>query len=1307
MKYKWLFGVGFFFTAMLAACGGGGPSTPSTPSTPESVPSPSSNEDGESEEHVHTFKSYWSHDSEYHWHSATCGHDVVADKEPHTYSEWVVEIEPTESSTGFRRKYCTVCNREIAEEMPPLEHIHTPGDPIQKYREEPECEDDGYYYEYVYCTTCEEEISKERIIIPALGHDFGNPIYEWNDQHTSCSASKVCTRDNYVERESNVRSTYQIITEPSVEADGLGRYTVTFNNSAFGTVTYDVVLPQLQMFKYSLNEDEKSYSVGVGDVELTGEVVIPSSYNDLPVTAINRSSSGFYGCDEITSVVLPDTIVEIKDDAFCGCSALESINIPDGVKTIGEDAFSRCSSLKSISVPDTVTFIGLSAFRSCSSLESITIPFVGNGVDTEDNHFFSYIFGSYRYDNLNYVPKSLKTITILEGCTEIGEGAFYYLDKIETINLPSTITSIGEKAFYRSGIKTINLPSNLKSISNYAFYGTPLTSITIPDGVTSIGNEAFRRCESLASAILPNGLKIIGSSAFYQCPTLSSVSLPDSLVSIGEKAFGYCPINNVELGPNLLSIGKEAFSYCSLSSINIPSSVTYIGEGAFSNCSYLTAINYHGTISDWLSMEKGGPLSKVHLFLNGDDSETKAVVIPESVTSLGAYAFSGCDSITSISIPESVTSIIGTAFYGDSNNFVGCKSLQYNVKGTAYYLGNSEKPYLWLIKTSSIFSTESLTIEDGCVGIYDKALYGNSHLKSVKIPNTLKIIGDRAFEKCTSLEYITIPDSVTYIGYGAFSDCVFLYSITVPFIGDGTSEHQYMAYIFGASNKVYVNNVVPSALHEIYLSEKCTSIPKDAFVGCTNLTYIGIRDTISYIDPDVFKNISKLTYTTTTYGKYLGNSKNPYVVLVSGINNGPDAQIEDGCRYIFDSAFKDCNNITSITIPGTVKNISVGAFSGCTNLASVVIGDGVETIGDSAFNGCTSLASISIPDSIVSISSSAFNSCAALQFTEYENALYLGNDDNPYVVLFKAKDHSITSCTVHSDCRIIYHYAFRECTELLEVNYGDSVIAIGDYAFAYCQKILSWKLPDSLVYLGHNVFDNTRLGGYATTYDDAFYFGSDDNPYMVLYKGKNTKSTVQIHEDCKFIYDGAFADCTNYTSITIPSTVIAIGNSLFKNCTSLKIVVLPDTITTIPSETFYGCTALKSFTISENVTEIGKSAFLGAGIKSIVLPDGIKTINESTFEVCQSLESIVIPNSVYVINNRAFLSCTSLKEVTIGSNVAKIGQHGFAFCGALEKIYFLGHAAEWEKVACGQLWISGSPVHHATCMGGNQSSHGF
>ena len=258
--------------------------------------------------------------------------------------------------------------------------------------------------------------------------------------------------------------------------------------------------------------------------------------------------------------------------------------------------------------------------------------------------------------------------------------------------------------------------------------------------VTSIGDDAFNRCSSLTSIEIPNSVTSIGNRAFYYCTSLKSIQIPNSVTSIGDDAFCCTGLTSIEIPNSVRSIGDRAFSGCtSLKSIQIPNSVTSIGNRAFYYCSSLTSIVVDAGNTKYDS--RNGCNAIIETASNTLIAGCQNTIIPNSVTSIGEWAFNGRTSLTGIEIPNSVT-------------WIGYAAFEYCSSLASIEIGNS------------------------VTSIGEYAFADCSSLTSIVIPNSVTSIGDDAFNSCTSLASIEIGNSVTSIGNFAFFGCDCLTKIT-------------------------------------------------------------------------------------------------------------------------------------------------------------------------------------------------------------------------------------------------------------------------------------------------------------------------------------------------------------------------------------------------------------------------------------------------------------------------------------------------------------------------------------------------
>lgn len=399
---------------------------------------------------------------------------------------------------------------------------------------------------------------------------------------------------------------------------------------------------------YSL--DQATRTATVCPKKYVGDIVIPATvaYDAISYRVTNIGAHAFWGCVKLTSITIPSKLISIGRYAFA-FSRLISITIPDSVTSIGESAFSNCENLASVIISNSVISIGEGAF-SDSGLTSIVVPDsvanIGEGAFGGCDNLTQIVVeqGNPTYDSRNNCNAIIETATntLIAGC--------------KSSIIPNGVTCIWGNAFgWCEDLASIDIPNSVTSIGDDAFCGTGLTSIIIPDSVTGIGDGAFSYCTNLASITIPNSVISIGESAFDTC-ALTSIVIPDSVTSIGEGAFGGCNnLRQITVAPwnptydsrnNCNAIIETATNTLIAGCQNtiIPNGVTSIGDSAFSNCENLTSIIIPtGVISIGEGAFYGCGLT--------------SIIIPDGVTSIGELAFEDCESLISITLPASIEEI--------------------------------------------------------------------------------------------------------------------------------------------------------------------------------------------------------------------------------------------------------------------------------------------------------------------------------------------------------------------------------------------------------------------------------------------------------------------------------------------------------------------------------------------------------------------------------------------------------------------------------------------------------------------------
>lgn len=379
--------------------------------------------------------------------------------------------------------------------------------------------------------------------------------------------------------------------------------------------------------------------------------------------------------------------------------------------------------------------------------------------------------------------------------------------------------------------------------------------------------------------------------------------------------------------------------------------------------------------------------------------------------------------------------------------------------------------------------------------------------------------------------------------------------------------------------------------------------------------------------------------------------------------------IPDGVTSIGDYAFSGCTGLTGIIIPGNVTSINNSVFFGCTGFTSIIIPGNVTSIGSYAFSGCNGLTSVTIPDSVTSIDYQAFYGCSELvkiDFTGNAACGWCAIDGIEWLMRYGAAN------------KVIYINNY----ELTTLIIPDGVASIGVDAFYNCSGLTSITIPDSVTFIGLGAFDGcTGLTSITVTKNNSVCASQDG----ILYNKARTnivhipyalKGDVIIPDGVTSIVSDAFKDRSGLTSITIPDSVTSIGSAAFSGCNSLEGMMLP-----FVNSLFGYIFGTNSYIGGTETRQMSNSSYyityyVPTSLRSVVVTGG--NISYGAFSFCSRLTSITIGNDVSYIDKNAFYMCDSLESVIIGNGVTSISDWAFYGCDSLESITlpFVGYRAD-------------------------------
>lgn len=517
------------------------------------------------------------------------------------------------------------------------------------------------------------------------------------------------------------------------------------------------------------------------------------------------------------------------------------------------------------------------------------------------------------------------------------------------------------------------------------------------------------------------------------------------------------------------------------------------------------------------------------------DETLKKVTLPDSITLMGDSCFDGCKALEEVNIPT------------------GAKCIQ------SYTFSKCEK-------------LTSITIPNTVTSIMSAAFSYCYSLKTVNMSSHLTFLYDYVFQNCEALESITLPDGLLHIGSNAFSGSKALKHINLP---DGLVQIGY--YTFEDC----------TSLEELIIPESVKEIGFAIIKGCTSLKKIALPS---------YDNWSGLMRHITGYGTDFYDTYSTSFDEVTLLDSTPNIVRRDDYR-----GYKD---IKTINLSNNVEFIGMTPFTGCSALTSLDIDVGEKDIylDNMALAGIDNIENISIKGNVIPCEREIVGyypisqPLSSLHLNYYGNGGYIGNEDNPYLILLRV-DNNPTSFSLHEDCEIIDYGAFTGCSLLEHVTLNEKV-----------------RYVSSLIIGSEDTY---------TEYKGGYYYGSTSNPYKFLVSTDDGLTELEVHEGCLQIMENAIRSTGTLTKVILPEGLTHISAGAFMGCGKLTDITLPDSLRVISSWAFHGCSSLTSIDISDNVYYLGEEAFKDCTkLKSIRLGKSLKQISHRVFIGCTKLETL-------------------------------------------------------------------------------------
>lgn len=920
---------------------------------------------------------------------------------------------------------------------------------------------------------------------------------------------------------------------------------------------------------FTLSGDGTYYLVGAKDTSIKGEIVVPGTYDGLPVRQVN--SYGFKDCKDITKITLPEGIERLGKESFMD-SGLTEIFLPSTLKFIANHTFNGCTELKNIDIPTSVTHIGDSVF-SFSGIEKLIIP------DSVIYRDIRNVGGKTPFDAqwLAGSCPSLKEVVLPSNMTSIGDDAFGWCESLEKITIPATVTKIGSGVFNNcSSLKEIYIPDSVATIDKDAFFSVELAVISLPANVRftdsaityhdwsyKMDHILFRGTEEQFNTMITEmeieidqhfNYNTVHFNCTAEAPTFTYTTRAAANCLQKSKIYYSCS----ECGENVCTMGGAYGEHilgddgnCVMCAFPKTDTNQYFTFSEVLNEDGSEVIGYNVTDCDTSvtgallvpGEYKGLPVKGITNGALAGCKDVKSIIIGEGVETIGKRAFWHCDSLEALTIPGSLLSIDDDPFWGTENKFadVYISDLQFWCEidfsdiGVANPLGEGENLYL------NGILVEDLVLPWYVTEVRDTAFYDCESIKSVTFSDKTEHIGKYAFNGCPNLTEVNIPDVPVQIDIHAFEN--------TPIYDDANNWE---------NGAFYIDNHLINFLGEA-----------DEFV---------VRD--GTVD------IAKRAFARTNYS---GDKIIKKLVL-------PDSLVK-----ICDEAFQDSAYLEEITFGTGLKSIGEYAFENCSLITALEF-KSLEEVGDYAFRGVDNVKTLHIPYNLVELNYLACLFPDTLEKTTCDpnnprfkmcedGGLYTKDDKE---LVFFGNSYT-TSYTLPEKTTVIADMAFCCARALSDITLHDNVEKIGFEAFAGTDYFYK-NLSKADLYVGKYLVSTSSQNLQVKSGTLGIADGVVD--YSLL-------KTIKLPESLEFI-DGSFVNITSIdvasmdmwlnltfnnpdgmqglkdiyisvngsipTEIEIPRDMTTLNSYILGNCSNLQTVTIPETVTTIEDDTFYNYT---------------------------------------------------------------------------------------------------------------------------------------